>query len=571
MKKIIGLILVVLVILTVLFSCKSELDMESHLNELNGNNSRSIIGGNGNLDNNDNEISKKPTINGSNYNDPLGRLNFNKMEFYYDIEEYYYTEFISYDEYLAVYDWLESLGFDVNNEKDNEWIRSNFNKILLKAVANEIISDFLNSSLTRWGGSTHNKMMEKIFYLLGNNDPVCQFFENMKVNYTYGNNNSIQELKKDKSAKQALINLARQPDYDEPKGGRHGYVVYKKDYTPIGVYYPGGDGSGPVSISARTRIEDYYSAALNAYTNDDNEGTIRWLAFAIHYLMDVGNTLHSTGILDPQHKAFEDYIDTNFDNNPSFHATSMTIRDVYTYFRHNFFFPVNELAYTSADGWIPPIRLLYYDVLKNMQTGYYSNVIAGTLPVTEQYVAALLEQFYTDARAIDGLIPPTSRSERVIVHGKKYRMKNFRTGLYASVKNSGLADQTPVIQMPLNGQTNQVFEAIYYKWKSKNEPGGYYNFHPVHTTNGSKRNLSFLNGDCVSNNQTNSNHQRFKPTYLEHGKYRVMLGDSDYYQEILRVHDKKPISNVDAPGQVLCRLAFNPNSLNHYWIFEEVQ
>jgi len=115
-----------------------------------------------------------PTLDGSLFNDPAGRLDFNGMRFPVDLEDYDYTHIFSYDEFMDLYAWLESLGFDLEDPSDMVWIESNFNKIIKKALVEGII----NSS-TRWGGGnsgqddfgTHPKIMEKVFELL----PVADY------------------------------------------------------------------------------------------------------------------------------------------------------------------------------------------------------------------------------------------------------------------------------------------------------------------------------------------------------------------------------------------------------------
>jgi len=172
--------------------------------------------------------------------------------------------------------------------------------------------------------------------------------------------------------------------------------------------------------------------------------------------MDIGNTLHTTKIGSPMHSVYESHINDllNGKLNPTyypnlnindFHATPMNIRNYYGYFQDGFEVTINTIAYLSAYGSIPN-GTSYYDALNTVRTTtaaqitFYHPVIKDTLPRTEKFIAALLEQFYKDTQAIDGIVPPTHRSSAVIREGDKYYLRNVETNKYLDVKDSALTN-----------------------------------------------------------------------------------------------------------------------------------
>jgi len=165
-------------------------------------------------------------VDGRLFNDPLGRLVFNGMWFEIDVEEYQYDHLTTYGELMEIYKWLESLKFDLENEEDMTWIGDNFNKIILKAIGENIIRNILNPGKTRWGGPTHGKMMEKVFDLLAEADPdLYRFYSLGYVMYKFQENQILTNI-----PIWALIDLAMQPDFDD-KGG-HMYVRSAKLTIP---------------------------------------------------------------------------------------------------------------------------------------------------------------------------------------------------------------------------------------------------------------------------------------------------------------------------------------------------
>jgi len=304
--------------------------------------------------------------------------------------------------------------------------------------------------------------------------------------------------------------------------------------------------------------------------------------------MDAGNTCHSTGVKDDDflftnpHNCYETYINNLLQgkisgkNPDNFHVTISSIKNEYGWFRNNLGSGINYLAIESAFGPGNGSNA-YYNAVKterktdSAQTTYYDPVITYTLPLTEQFIAALLEQFTLDTKAISGIgnTSPTHRSIAVIKDGTAYYLRNARTNKYFNVKNSGTAHKTPVVQWSFTGNPNQIIVARY------NYDDSSFGFSPWHALN---LRLSFDSSSMnatVNNPSSTSFWQKFKPVYLEPAiGYRIMTGiinnspSRTEYAYILRSSWSSPTSDGYANGQYLHNFKYNPDSRNHYWYFE---
>jgi len=404
---------------------------------------------------------------------------------------------------------------------------------------------------------------EKVIDLLGPSDPVVNFLSNIQQ---FRHNNVMFD-----SALSALPYIVMQPNFTEygvTATGTHHYIVRNATPTVTGGYFRNNDGN--FSRSARTRLEDHYSSALNAFWNNDMSNAIKFLGYAIHYLTDIGNTVNTTGITGNAQRNFYTYLAESF-HDPSrtgFHATSANIRNRLGVFADTFEGGVNYLAHLSAIGTNPngtsffdAIRMNPYGTLRPF---FFDPIIQATMPSTQQFVAALLHQFYADTvLAQNG--QPTHRSKSVLIHGRIYFIKNVKTSFYLDVQSWATATGSHVHQFAFSGDTNQQFRAIY---RSDNAS---FQFEPVHAPG---MRLSFMNdgeNSIIRNNSQTSVYQRFRPTYLEDGRFRIMTNgrgpDGAQFGRVLRV---TPGSNVFALRQRGSELNFNPDSLNHYWTFVEV-
>ncbi|MCL2797171.1 MAG: hypothetical protein FWD58_03860 [Firmicutes bacterium] len=473
----------------------------------------------------------KTQLDGSLFNDPQGRLRFDGMRFDADIEESDYLHIMPYATASAMWEWLEALRFDFDNDEDAAWINENTNKIIFKAIDIGIIDDFFNAPPTRWDSKTHEKTMQKVFDLLGPNDTLYKFYNNMTVYYKYNSGSATGP------AREALYKMAYQPDYSENVGngmsGTHYYIAYNATPSINGAYYQNKNDN--YSRSARTRVEDHYSMAIACYKNGDIQTAIKYLGYASHYLMDLGITLHTTGISGAPHSTYEGYVNGKFEPilHDDFHATNgnpNNVKDItYLYkstnpFANGFEFPLNTLADFSANGTITGTSVSYYTALYTKRTSttdqetYYDPVVKETLPKTEQYVAALLKQFKDDVEN-----PNSDNYQNAIQSGATYSIKNaIPSGLYMNTE--GTNNNSLIKLRAASNGPEQKYMAIYTTAQNYLNDS-YFRFAPANASTKKLRaqnSVSSLEINTVGNFPIIDEVFNFKPTYLGNGKYRIM-------------------------------------------------
>jgi len=524
----------------------------------------------------------KGAIVASPYNDPLGRLDFNGMKFDDDIEMYDYFELVSFDDIGNLFTWLEELRFDRQDEKDSFWIQENINKIMTKAIALGIMQDFLNPDKTRWGGEegTHSKILVSAMEMLQNDsgkENVYNFF---------ANNNSFSSSN--------LEEWVSMPDWQVSAGGEyiegtHFYNVRSTFYNQIingyitsgdvldpsdnGAYYKNANDN--FSRSARTRLEDHYSAALNAYKNGYTTEAVKWLGFAIHYLQDIGATPHTTGVRSgtvnifgiglalTEHPRFERFADEFYD----VYAVSNYSERKYGTFADTFQHSTNSFAVVSASFYDRVDNILfntdYYSIMPYL-TSRYGPVLEEMIPLTIQYVAALMDQFYTDIKSWDNW-NQTPRMKAAIRNGQEVQFVANHSGKYMDCKGANYSSGTVVQQYEDNGTDAQKFKAHY------NVDDGSFSFSPIAAPNmrvsvwDRPLNIGYRRGELRPwNNDPNDKNirKRFKVTYQD-GLYRLMTGVSGY-ADIFRV-EYNGGNGYYSNGQPTGELAFNPDSTGHYW------
>lgn len=89
------------------------------------------------------------TVSTNNYDEM-----FNGLVFSEDIEEYDYFELLEW-EITPFMNWLESL-FDLDDINGMNFVKMNFNKLMIKAIHDGIISDVFNKPTPLYAGSSTN-------------------------------------------------------------------------------------------------------------------------------------------------------------------------------------------------------------------------------------------------------------------------------------------------------------------------------------------------------------------------------------------------------------------------------
>ncbi|WP_295208829.1 zinc dependent phospholipase C family protein [Ruminococcus sp.] len=242
-------------------------------------------------------------------------------------------------------------------------------------------------------------------------------------------------LEKEKKLKQAtfykdyhsqLLKGCTEPDgeKDMDKGpGKHYYACV----NPKGKELPDTKGYyrnrlGNLNESARTMLEENYTAAVSLYKSGDIDNAMRVLGRAIHFVSDMGCTVHVANMkyqdkANNVHFAFERHVTTTCTSHT---ANSFDKRLLKYYDKDGFGEASNKLVKYAAK---------FVDTISHLDPRAFDDVAKNTLPVTQQNVMALLLKFYDDCTADNG---------NYIVNGKAYTFKNEVSGLILTVTPKGL-------------------------------------------------------------------------------------------------------------------------------------
>jgi len=410
-------------------------------------------------------------------------------------------------------------------------------------------------------GVTHSDVFVAAIDLLEKKDNrgyVVEFLETLAEIGSFGKN---ADWKKD-----TWTYYVRQPDAKpenggESAGGMHYYIPSSVKKSKAGEYYM--NNNGDFTRSARTKMEDHYSSALNAWHNGDKANAAKYLGFAVHYLTDIGTVPHVVGITHmnsfSEHAGFETFVNNNF----SEYSKIYDAERKYGSFADGFGYTLNGLANVSI-AFKKNVNLVFPFFTFRNKTKRYGPAVSATLPLIIKYVAALLDQFYVDTAV--SLKSPTHRSSAVIKNNADYSFKNLRTNLYADVMGSRKDAGTHVQQAKFTFVPNQIFKAIYNKTDAS------FSFVPRHAP---EMRLGFEKQSSVhltiQNAADTAGLQAFNPTYLHSGQYRIMTGIINKKEAggVLQVSADLPIKKgIMNAGQYIGSSDFNPDSMNQYWYIE---
>jgi hypothetical protein len=410
---------------------------------------------------------------------------FDNIIYPQDIENYDYFELLE-DETSTFMNWLAFI-FDLSVDENIEFINENINKLILKAIHENIISDVFNRPQTRFTANIHSQTTEYAIAILlqdGKSGPHNLFYRFREV----------------------LMNGSILPDEDEMYSGHHYYVA---DSPQSDGYYQ--NRNGEYSISARTRFEEHYYTAINAYKNGKTTVAMNELGRALHYLQDTAATPHSSGIESgiygfyTPHNFYENWVRDNCLSNSNYVA--MSANNFYTSVL-NFDNPgilLNQVAEFSSQ---------YQDILENygIETDnpnyvYYVNIASACLPYSQQATAAVLNRFYEDV---------TNSSSKITYFkdGNIYFIKNVYYSKYIDVKTWSTAEGAVTHLYNFHGDTNQQFRA-----QIQND-GSFY-FIPVHAGD-KKLHISSNLIENFNNLNITSNGTKFKPVYYKNGQFRLV-------------------------------------------------
>lgn len=284
--------------------------------------------------------------------------------------------------------------------------------LLAITAAAGVYAAFFSKKAYAWFGNTHRDILEKAFNILERQ-------ERQKVYLFY------------KDYRQLLSDSCVEPDQkgDVDRGaGRHFYCAA----TPKGAELEDRNGFfknrvGDYSKSARTMLEENYTAALSLYKSGKIKESMHMLGRAIHFVQDIGCPVHSSGIryMDTKgnpHNAFETHAQTKC---KSVKAPETIDKRILKAFDESMQSVANRLARQSSK---------YAADTRTLDPIVYDNICNSTLPTAHQYTASLMMKFYQDVNENNG---------NFLIDNKSYTFKNERTGGFLTVVKKGVILDAP--------------------------------------------------------------------------------------------------------------------------------
>lgn len=455
---------------------------------------------------------------------------FDGLVYSENIENYDYFELIEY-EITPFMNWLES-SFDLTNSLDIEFVDNNINKIILKAINLGIISDIFNKPQTRFSTSTHEQITQDSLTLLSqdNKNSVYAFYSNY-----------FWELKQG----------SKQPDDDEMYAGHHYYI---SNTVQSDGYYQ--NRSDDYSISARTRFEEHYYTAINAYKNGLINVAMNELGRSLHYLQDTACVPHSSGLASSgslsAHVLYENWIKLAYPGSTNYIASSA----------NEFYSVVLNLDNPGEIlNQVSDFSYQYKDIVQNhkkdttdLTYSYYVTVASACLPYSQKITAAVLNRFYED-------VTNESRNISYMKDGTVYYIKNVGTGDYIDVKSWSTENDAVTHPYSFHGDINQQFRA-------EIQDDGSFKFTPMNAPD-KKLHISRVL-DIFEELNITSNGHNFRPVYYKNGKYRLIPEyDSDLNNTAELRYYKYPIIQRNDQIMVWESDIWTPSNSNYYWEFQE--
>lgn len=184
------------------------------------------------------------------------------------------------------------------------------------------------------------------------------------------------------------------PDFLEFASGTHYYIYPGAGTVNVGQYYPMAPRHSK-NYSARTRMEEHYQKALNEMKEGNVGKAFKQLGRAGHYLGDICCPAHSGGVQYPTnifdtnyHKLFESYASKAMKKDDT-NLHTETASDVYHKLDGDWGVELNEACRIAAEQ---------KDNVVTKDESKYDAALLVSTPLSEKYLAALLDRFYYDTK-----------------------------------------------------------------------------------------------------------------------------------------------------------------------------
>jgi hypothetical protein len=229
-----------------------------------------------------------------------------------------------------------------------------------------------------------------------------------------------------KNYTEQILKGCTQPDEEgdiDHGSGMHYYSSVNqkgKELSTVSGYYK--NRNGELVRSARTLFEDNYTSAVSLYKSGKTEQAMISLGRALHFVSDIGCTVHVANIrrIDKPnnvHYAFEKHVTTSCAKHT---AESYDKRLSKYYEKDNVGEALNKLSKYAAK---------FTDTILHLDPRAFDDVAKNTLPVTQQNCMAVLLKFYDDCNSDKG---------NYICDKKLYSVKNEISGLMLTASKKGL-------------------------------------------------------------------------------------------------------------------------------------
>lgn len=284
-------------------------------------------------------------------------------------------------------------------------------KLLIYTAALAIGAAVSHKTAKAWFGNTHKDILEKALQILKMQDD--------KTYYDFFINH-----------KNTLLKACTEPDSkgDIDRGsGLHYYCASSKkgaELENVGGYYR--NRHKRFNRTARTMLEENYTMALSLYKSGETLAAIHQLGRAIHFIQDIGCTVHSSGIMymdreKNPHNFFESLAQKEYTNIEAPQTINKQIKKACETSLEQ---AANRLAMFSSK-YAPDVMTVDKDKL--------IQICRSTIPAAQQYTACLMIRFYNDINADNG---------NYLLDGKEYSLKNERTsGLLTAADKQVLLDR----------------------------------------------------------------------------------------------------------------------------------
>ena len=378
-------------------------------------------------------------------------------------------------------------------------------KALAIACAAAVCCKFGTKKCYAWGGVTHRDILNKSLALLDKEkkQKISAFFKNYHKQLEEG---------------------CTAPDSGEDidcGAGMHYYSCTNprgKELRQTNGYYK--DRLGKFLPSARTLMEQNYTAAVSLYKAGKKEDAMTCFARAVHFVSDMGCPVHVSNIrcIDRKgniHYSFEKHAKTTC----SVYSAETFDRRLSKYYEKDTFEEaLNKLVHFSSK---------YVKMVRSLDPLQYDDIESKTLIHTQQNVTALMVRFYNDC---------TSESSNYIPDNKPCSIKNAVSGLSLTITNKGLTLEE------LNKDLEQKFRI------SWNSDGSFC--------------LKTADGNLVSKNlngyvKPDSEHEPAKFRAISMGKrqFIITVGSKEF----------KKVLNCSSSGKLEIK-KFNPKSRLKIWV-----